>query len=96
LPQSGAAVSVLLVSTSYLLVLNLLIGISANMELMLSAFSLACKLPAIACLQVTCNHLRANYLQLSAMAGLQSTCHCQSASYLQLPAIAGLYITWVV
>ena len=39
-----------------------LISFSANVELMLSAFSLACKLPAIACLQMTCNRLPANYL----------------------------------
>ncbi len=46
----------------YLLIFSLMIHISANVELMLSAFSLACKLPAIACLQMTCNRLPANYL----------------------------------
>ncbi len=82
--------SLVSVSVSYLLVLNMFIRFSANMELMLSAFSLACKVPAIVCLQITCNRLPANYLHSPVCKVPASICICQSASYLQLQAIAGV------
>jgi len=76
----------LLVSMSHWLVLILLFVFLANMELMLSAFSLACKLPAIACLQNTCTRRSAKYLQVY---GSASTCNspavtgnCRCVSYL--------------
>ncbi len=74
---------------SYLLVLNTFIRFSANMELMLSACSLACKLTAIADLQITCNCWSAKYLQISALASLQVTCSYRQLPVCELPGWSG-------